>query len=184
MKMRTIMLFFIIVMTISTISNASECKFIIEHVQFGDSLNRVKEKKIGWNYGGLITNKDGDLVATFSKSISDISMGDKWCICIWQKVMGVHFDKEEKVNGVTLIIANTISQKKVVKLCNKTDVNKCIDSGTPIFGDYLAILITRYGPPVEEKGKHYTKFSWEDNGFTLVMLWSPIKTTIFLKKSK
>lgn len=46
MKYFKLLLFFIVVITISTTSNASECKFIVEHIQFGDNLDRVKEKKL------------------------------------------------------------------------------------------------------------------------------------------
>lgn len=111
-------------------------------------------------------------------------MDDKWCVCIWQKFIATYFDKEEKVNAVRLIINNTINQKEVSKQCNNTDIVKCLDSGNSIFGDYLAGFIERYGTPVEEKDEQVTKFSWEDNGFSLIMVWSPIGATIFVMKSR
>jgi hypothetical protein len=165
-------------------SNAGECKFSVESIQIGDTIERVKEKKIGWDYGGLQTSKNESLVATFHKSISDVSMGNKWCICVWVKTIGAYFDKNEKVNSIILTIGSTISDEKVRKQCNSADFDKCINYGSSVVGKISADLMLRYGDPIEEENGSIKKFIWKDHDYTLTLHSSPIKSILSLAKSK
>jgi hypothetical protein len=165
-------------------SSANECKFSVESIQIGDTIERVKEKKVGWDYRGLQTSKDESLVATFHKSISDVSMENKWCICVWVKTIGVYFDKQEKVDSISLVISNTISKEEVVKQCDKVDFDKCINYGSSLSGKILADLVLRYGNPVEEKNDNFIKSIWKDKDYNLTMIWSPMKTILNLRKGK
>ena len=172
------------VLIIPDTSSAGECKFSVESIQIGDTLERVKEKKIGWDYKGLHTTINEGLVATFVKPISDVSMENKWCICVWAKTIGAYFDKQEKVDSISFFISSTISKEEVVKQCDKVDFDKCINYGSSVSGKIFSDLMLRYGDPIEEKNDNFIKSIWKDKDYTLTMIWSPMKTILYLRKEK
>ena len=172
----------LIFLIIAANSNAQQCRYSIEHIQLNDSLDRVKTINVGWEYHGQQTNEAGIPVATFSKPISDIETHSGLCVCSWQKKIGIHLDKRRHVSGIDLVITNTMDRKEVEARCNRTDKKKCIESGNFIFEAYLADFLSKHGDASVSETKNAIKFTWEDNGCTLVFWWSPLNSIVSLRK--
>lgn len=182
MKQILIVFYLIILMQFACYSIAeTNNAFSLEHLQIGDSLDRVKEKKIGWEYNGLQTNYKGNLVASFSKKLLTVNLDHLFCPCIWFQTIGAHLDKNKKVEEITLIIGNTLAEGKNREKCVSTDINKCIESSENIMKPYLDKLISVFGPPnIDKESKNIIKFSWQNKTHQLVMFYTPLKSKIVL----
>ena len=174
----SLLIFFIIAAN----SNAEQCRYSIEHIQLGYSLDRVKTINVGWEYHGLHTTGQGMPVATYSKLISDIQMNGGSCVCSWHKETSLYLDKSRNVSGIDLLITNTMGRKEVEATCSQNDKKNCIESGNFIFDAYLADFMSKHGDAAVNETKNAIKFIWKDNGCTLLLWWSPFNSIVSLRK--